>query len=166
MKIKSILILLIIFFSLNANNVFAQEPNAAPQPAAAPAQQDTMPAQAAPEPPRQIPPAIVLQGKETEYFNKVFIEKAKVGQPLIVKFLMFDMDPTEELKSKIYNLPKSATYEFKLEETAKNRASSVLTWTPKEESKADKDEFDVIIVEAKNSKGLVSRIAVAYDVEK
>ncbi len=157
MKIKSILILLIIFFSLNANNIFAQEPNAAPPP------QNTMPAPAATEPPRQIPPAIVLKGKETEYFNKVFIEKAKVGQPITLEFLMFDMDPSETLSSTAY--PKSSVkYDFKLEETAKNRASSVLTWTPKEESKAD--TFDVIIVEAKNSKGLVSRIAVAYDVEK
>ncbi len=113
-------------------------------------------------PPTQIPPGIIIQGKEKESFQKVFVDKVKIGQPIELKLLMFDREPTEVLVSTTYGLPESAKYEFKVDEKQRNRATANLTWTPTGKDKG----FHTIIVELSNSKGTKNRMSFSYDVEK
>ena len=111
-------------------------------------------------PPQNIPPIILISGKERESFQKVFIDKVKVGDEINLTLLMFDHELTQEIKINSYGLPDSAKLNVKKNEKEKNRAQANLVWKPE---KSDKG-FHTIVIEVLNSKGAVSRISLSYDV--
>ena len=115
-----------------------------------------------PFPPRSLPPAIFIRGKEGN-INRVFVEDATVGKEVRVEFIMFDIDPNEKLSPpKTYGLPAGASFKVETMEIEKNRAAGVLTWTPAETDTG----LHAIAVEVSNSKGEPNRVALFYNVKK
>jgi len=113
-------------------------------------------------PPRVLPPAIFIKGKEGN-INRVFVEDAQVGKEVRVEFIMFDIDPNEKLSApKTYGLPQQATFKVETMEVEKNRAAAVLTWTPAESDIGIK----AFAIEVANSKGEPNRVALFYNVKK
>lgn len=141
------IVMLITFFSSQLIS-FAQNPPAGNQ---TPPQAATL---------QNLPPIILIAGKERESFQKVFIDKVKIGNEINVKLLMFDREPTEDIKTNTYGLPSSAKLDVKKDPKGKNRAEGNLSWKP---GKTDKG-FHTIIIEASNSKGAVSRVSLSYDI--
>ena len=155
-------LMLITFLSSQLISL-AQDPGMAPQ--TPPANQQVLPAPNGANspsiaPPQNIPPIILIAGKERESFQKVFIDKVKVGDEINVKLLMFDREPTEDIKVNSYGLPASAKLTIKKDDKGKNRAEADLTWKPE---KSDKG-FHTIVIEVLNSKGATSRVSLSYDV--
>ena len=146
---KIVFIITLITFLSSQLISFAQNP---------PAGDKTPPAQEALL--QNLPPIILIAGKERESFQKVFIDKVKIGNEINVKLLMFDREPTEDIKTNTYGLPSSAKLDVKKDPKGKNRAEGNLSWKP---GKTDKG-FHTIIIEASNSKGAVSRVSLSYDI--
>lgn len=174
---KFVFILTLIIFSSSQLVSFGQNPGMAPQPPSANPQAPPalpqnappgLPLNAPPSLPQNVPsalpqnfpPIILISGKERESFQKVFIDKAKIGDEINVKLLMFDREPTESIKINSYGLPDSAKLTIKNDEKTKNRAEANLIWKP---SKIDKG-FHTIVIEVLNSKGSISRISLSYDI--
>ena len=153
---KKVIFSFMLLAFLNSQLIsLAQDPSMAPQ--APPANQQVTPP---PAPPQNIPPIILISGKERESFQKVFIDKVKVGDEINIKLLMFDREPTEDIKVNSYGLPNSAKLNVKKDDKGKNRAEADLTWKPE---KSDKG-FHTIVIEVLNSKGATSRVSLSYDV--
>lgn len=110
--------------------------------------------------PQDIPPIILISGKERESYQKVFIDKVKIGTEINVKILMFDRDPKESLKINSYGVPSSSKLDIKKDEKASNRIEANFLWKP---SKTDKG-FHTFILEAINSKGATGRVSLSYDI--
>ncbi len=143
-------LILITFFSFQHFS-YAQTPTSPP-----PVPQMTPPAQV----PQDIPPIILISGKERESYQKVFIDKVKTGTEINVKILMFDREPKETLKVSSYGVPSSSKLDIKKDEKASNRVEANFSWKP---SSTDKG-FHTFVLEAVNSKGSISRVSLSYDI--
>ena len=151
---KNVFILILTIFLTSSLISFAQKPPVGNQPPHAiqpPSQAVLL---------QNIPPIILIAGKEKDSFQKVFIDKVKIGAEINVKLIMFVREPSETIKTNTYGLPASAKLDVKKDEKAKNRAEGTLSWKL---VKSDKG-FHTIIIEVSNSKGSVNRISLSYDV--
>ena len=109
----------------------------------------------------ELPPIVLILGKEKESFQKVFINQAKTDQLVNLTLVIFDKNGTEGLNFVTYGLPKSARFDFQKDQNVKNKATATLSWTP---TKTDIG-FWTIVVEVTNTKGISSRMSLSYDVK-
>lgn len=111
-------------------------------------------------PPTNVPPALLIRGKEFE-MSRVLIENANVNKEVKIEFLMFDRDSKEKLTSKAYGLTPTAKYNIETSDTVKNSAQAVFTWTPTEKDIGTHG----FAFEVSNSKDAVNRLAIFFEVK-
>ena len=110
---------------------------------------------------RDLPPVIMVRGKEKEPAQKVFIRKVQAGSKIEETLAIFDRNKNEkDIKVNSYGLPSTAKLNITKDKQLKNRTLAILTW---ETNKTNKG-FHTIVIEAVNSKGAINRIALSYNI--